>query len=221
MGAGPSTPSSTYSNNNVTLLTAKAINKNSAAILGALDTLFSAPQKAVCKNHYGDIVEFINLIPAEGTPMKTQDSIDFILALLKNSGLSLVQGEPEWLASDKRIIYDALITSLPAIVNANSVNGMVTPVVVKQNMLDVFKSICPNGDATKKTNFMDTLAESDVMSQSSFGSSVDSMNWYIIILVVLILLAAYYYFNKKRTAKLSLPQQIAQFGRTIRSIRKI
>ena len=56
---------------------------------------------------------------------------------------------------------------------------------------------------------------------SKFGSSVDSMNWCMLILLVLILLAAYYYFNKRSTAKLTIPQQIAQFGRTIRSIRRI
>uniref|UniRef100_A0A6C0AZJ9 Uncharacterized protein n=1 Tax=viral metagenome TaxID=1070528 RepID=A0A6C0AZJ9_9ZZZZ len=56
---------------------------------------------------------------------------------------------------------------------------------------------------------------------SKFGAMGDSMNWYMIILVVLIVLAAYYYFNKKSTPKFTIPQQIAQFGRTIRAIRRI
>jgi hypothetical protein len=66
-----------------------------------------------------------------------------------------------------------------------------------------------------------TWLAAQAQTVSKFGSSMDSMNWYMIILVVLILLAAYYYFNKKSTPKFTIPQQIAQFGRTIRSIRRI
>ena len=213
MGGGGSKPSS---DKNVYLgFTSMPVNDKSSEILIALGGVFNSLQEGVCNNHYGDIYSAIQSMKyEEGSDGADPKTVVLALADALSESLAPKEGDTEWMIKDKKLLLNSLTNLITILVNSSAVNGVISQKQAKQNMLDLIASICPNGNPNYTTGAM------GVDSKSNFGSSGGNSMYLILIIIVLALLTVCFVYKHKNAPKISLPQQIANFGRSIRSIRR-
>jgi hypothetical protein len=217
MGASQSCPppitcpvSPTYLGLNYT-----AVNKNTEANLEAVKNVISVVQQIGCQEI---IPKLITKLQNEPKSTKKMGSAFIINMLTNDLGKMLKATEYDISKDSKKNLIKQINTLVTVIVTNASVDGMVSEDTAKQNMIDVYKSFCPSS--------MGAYVPPTPPNKSTFGSMETfgscGSNIFIVILLIILAIVGFILYKNKDTIKIpTLSQRIANFGRQIKSIKRM
>jgi hypothetical protein len=194
-------------------------NKNVKKIMNSLQDVINKLQEIACTTQLKYVaLDMVNNMDEKGNALPAAD----IKKAFEKDINNMTENEDylkKYNISKEQ--YDQLKNVISALINVLiSVNtdpdGKIYPKKIKQTVLDILNSLCLNYKAPARAANPSTL-------KSTFGSMVENdCSLWIFLLIVVLLVVLYIYHENKDVIKFpTFKQRMAEFGRSIKSIRSI
>jgi hypothetical protein len=201
-------------------------NKDVEKILVALQNVINKLQEILCTSD----IKFKLLESIKKMPLEWDQPVNIFLVNLKQA---VIQATPYDGLMVDRIKIDQVRSLMfilaETIISINTVNGYINSAKLKLSLISVLNSICldykeidrnmiPPPEVSVKPIYNYTPSQPYV--KSSFGASNSNQLWWLILLIIIpiVFLA---YRNKDKIRIPSLDRQISNFGRQMKSIRRM
>jgi hypothetical protein len=186
-------------------------NKDVEKILVALQNVINKLQEILCTSN----IKFRLLESIKKMPLEWDQPVDVFLGNLKQA---VIQATPYDGIMVDRIKIDQvrslMLILAETIISINTVNGYINSAKLKLSLISVLNSICLDYKEIPPPEVSINYVK------SSFGASNSNQLWWLILLIIIpiVFLA---YRNKDKIRIPSLNRQISNFGRQMKSIRRM